>query len=141
MKNCDEFTGEKVLIVDDSISNQMLFNAFLKKENLYLEKANNGKEAIEKIELQKYDLIIMDLQMPIMNGMECTKLIRKNESLKGLVRTPIIVMSATPLTRLGRIVEESDMDLWDQYLSKPVDRESFLDNIKYLLGLVNSQVA
>lgn len=69
----DEVLGTKILIAEDNEINQEIIVELLKSENLIPEIANNGKEVLEKLENSKYDLILMDLQMPILDGYETTK--------------------------------------------------------------------
>jgi PAS domain S-box-containing protein len=89
----ERLKGKKILVVEDNMVNQMLVGFVLKKVNIVPDMAVNGKEAIRLCEKQTYDLIIMDLQMPEMDGYETTLYLRN--TLK--INTPIIAMTATAL--------------------------------------------
>jgi len=76
--------GAKVLLVEDNAINQEIANEILQKAGLVVTIANNGKEAVEKVKASKFDLVLMDLQMPEMNGFEATKIIKNDPDLKDL---------------------------------------------------------
>ena len=111
-----------ILVVDDYDINRELIAQILKKHNIQADFAVNGEDAVKMTEKNSYDIIFMDINMPIMNGVEATKMIRKNDST-----TPIIALSAN--------VFQSDIDLYTEvgmngYLAKPLDSTLFLDYIK-----------
>ena len=66
----------RVLIVDDIFTNRLLLSEILKNLDIEFDEVENGKEAIEAIQLGDYDLVLMDIEMPVMNGLETTKYIR-----------------------------------------------------------------
>ncbi len=83
----------KILIVDDIFVNRLLLKEVMKNLNVACVEAQNGKEAIEIIQKEKVDLVFMDIEMPVMNGLETTRYIR--EKLPSPVRyTPIIALTA-----------------------------------------------
>jgi PAS domain S-box-containing protein len=88
-----QLKGKKILVVEDNMVNQMLISFVLKKVHIVPDMAANGKEAINLCEKNHYDLIIMDLQMPEMDGYETTIYLREEMKLT----TPIIAMTATAL--------------------------------------------
>lgn len=88
-----QLKGKKILVVEDNMVNQMLISFVLKKVHIVPDMAANGKEAIVLCEKNHYDLIIMDLQMPEMDGYETTTYLREEMKLT----TPIIAMTATAL--------------------------------------------
>lgn len=88
-----QLSGKKILVVEDNLVNQKLISFVLQKMNIVIAIAANGKEAISLCEKNVYDLIIMDLQMPIMDGYETTIYLRQEMNLQ----TPIIAMTATAL--------------------------------------------
>lgn len=110
-KEVGKFTG-KILLVDDKKVNITVASLMLKKMGLNVDVAENGKEAVEKSEKDRFDLIFMDIQMPIMNGVEATKIIKSNTT------PPVIVgLSANNL--------EGDREKYlslgfDDYLPKPL---------------------
>jgi len=121
----------KVLIAEDNPVNQELLKAILNtKGDIVCEIANNGLEAIEKYKENKYDLIFMDIFMPIMQGEEATKKILEYEKNNNLAHTPIIALTANAL--------EGDKEKFlsqgfDDYISKPIKIQE-LDRVlaKYL---------
>jgi DNA-binding response OmpR family regulator len=82
---------KKILIVDDENSLRMLVNATLEGENYTIIQAKNGHEAILKNELEKPDLILLDLMMPGLSGMEALDILKKSETSK---KIPIIILTA-----------------------------------------------
>lgn len=84
----------KILLVEDNFLNQKLIDIHLKKQNHEIIFAGNGLEAIEKFKSDKYDLILMDIMMPEMDGLEATINIRKIEQENNLEKTPIIALTA-----------------------------------------------
>ena len=110
-----------IMLVEDNLSNQKLAQALLKKWGHKVEIANNGVESLEKHALQKFDLILMDLQMPLMGGFEATAKIRERESA-GMPRTPIVAMTANALEGDREKCIEGGMD---DYLSKPFKSDAF----------------
>lgn len=108
----------RVLIVDDNAANRQLLRLLLRKLDIETDLAENGAVAIQACETKKYDLILMDLQMPKMDGFEATRLIRSTET--GTRRTPIIAVTAGEVTTEWERCLQSGMD---GYLSKPIDLE------------------
>ena len=107
--------GIQLLIVEDNIANQMFMKVILNKLNINFDIANNGLEAIDKYKSNKYDLILMDVNMPIMNGIEATKEIRKTDK-----NIPIIALTASALEGDKEKFLNAGMN---DYLSKPLDIE------------------
>ena len=83
-------TCEDFLIVEDNELNQKIFKAFLKQKGYSFQVAGNGVEAVQKMKDCKFKVILMDLRMPVMDGIECTKFIRKRISKS----VPVIGVSA-----------------------------------------------
>ncbi|NQS89822.1 response regulator [Patescibacteria group bacterium] len=84
----------RILLVEDSKDNRLLIQAHLKRTPYQIDIAENGKIAIEKFTSKKYDLVLMDIQMPVMDGHSATKAIRKWEREKGVKATPVIALTA-----------------------------------------------
>jgi CheY-like chemotaxis protein len=108
-----------VLLVEDNEHNQLLADSYLKKHGVKLDKASNGKIALEKLKTKSYDIILMDLQMPIMDGIEATEHIRNVLKLK----TPIIACSAHAMTSERKKCLASGMN---DYISKPYAEKTLL---------------
>ena len=109
------FNGH-VLLVEDNKTNQMLMSAILKKKNLTFDIANDGIEAIESVQNQHYDLVLMDENMPNLNGIEATKQIR-NKGGK-FTNLPIIALTANAITGDREKFINAGMN---DYLTKPVN--------------------
>ena len=115
------FSG-KAIIVEDSMANQQLIGILLKKLGFEVEVAENGKEAIDKIEKCHFDLILMDMQMPIMNGYEATRALREKGN-----KTPIIAITANAMKGDEEKCIEAGCD---HCMSKPIDRMELAAIIK-----------
>ncbi|MGD0784291.1 MAG: ATP-binding protein [Sedimentisphaerales bacterium] len=114
-----------VLIVEDSPTNQMLVDLLLKRFGLKTEIVENGLLAVQKAAVNKYDVILMDMQMPVMNGYEATMQLRKD----GL-KIPIIALTACAMAGDD---EKCFAAGCSDYLTKPVDRKKLFELLtKYL---------
>src|SRR5262249_1154319 len=112
----------KILLVEDGLVNQTVAVGLLRPRGHTVIVANDGIEAVEQVSAQPFDLILMDVQMPRMDGFEATARIRKNEAA-GLRRTPIIAMTAHAMA------DDRDRCLnagMDAFLSKPVKKRELL---------------
>ncbi len=119
-----------VLLVEDNLINQKIVLLSLKKSVKNVEVANNGKEALDKFGSTKYDIILMDIQMPIMNGIVTTKKIRSIEKSTN-THTPIIAITANAL--LGD-KEECLAAGMDDYISKPFQIETLINKMEKQLS-------
>lgn len=122
----ENYQGRKfnILLVDDSEDNRVLICHYLKNLPFTCDEAANGQEAYDKFQTNNYDLVFMDIQMPIMTGYRATELIRHYEDKNKLIRTPIIALTATA------VVEDLQKTLnagCDAYAVKPVKRKEMLD--------------
>ncbi len=120
-----------ILLVEDNFLNQKFATATLKKEGHTVDIAENGKIAVKKFEENSYDLILMDIQMPVMDGLEATSEIRKVEK-KQNVKKPIkiIAITAYVMERDRKMCISAGMN---EYLAKPFKPQelvSLIDNIK-----------
>lgn len=114
----------RILLVDDSEDNRVLMIHYLKGLPFDCEEAVNGQEAVDKFKQQRFDLIFMDMQMPIMSGYKATEVIRHNEQEMKWPHTPIIALTATA------VVEDLQRALTsgcDSYAVKPVKKAEILD--------------
>ncbi|HEV2479265.1 MAG TPA: ATP-binding protein [Puia sp.] len=120
------FEGKQFLVVEDNPINQQLIVHVIKKAGAQVTVADNGREAIAQLEKQRFDLIVMDLQMPVMDGYETTKYLR--ETMKLL--TPIFAMTANALKGEQVRCLEAGMN---GYMSKPFDFHDFYNKVAELL--------
>lgn len=117
-----------VLVAEDHPINQRLITEILKERGHTFAIANNGLEVLEMMETQRFDIVLMDGQMPEMDGYQATAEIRKREKATG-VRTRIIAVTAHAMTQDRGICLSAGMD---GYIAKPVDGEELLDLIEQL---------
>jgi len=107
----------KILVAEDDRINQLYLKGFLKGKGFQVDAASNGIEVLEKVNLNKYDIILMDGQMPGMDGFEATRRIREKEILSN-THTPIIAITGYAITGDKEKFLDSGMD---DYISKPID--------------------
>jgi len=106
----------KILLAEDSLANQKLAIGLLKRWGHTTTVANNGREAVDLSSREEFDLILMDIQMPELDGMEATALIRQEQARTGR-RIPIIAMTAHAMKGDRQLCLDAGMD---EYVSKPV---------------------
>jgi len=109
----------KVLVVDDIEMNQQLAKHIMQSWGFTVDVAANGKEAVEKVEKNTYDLVLMDIQMPEMDGMQATENIRQLKDA-GKASTPIVALTANLLNGDGDRYLQKGMN---DYLPKPLDEQ------------------
>lgn len=116
----------KILLVEDYKHSQIIVTRLLKKNDFdSIVVVENGQEALEAVREQHYDLILMDMQMPVMNGFEATRKIRELEEYK---ETPIIALTAFAMK--GDREKCLDAGATD-YIPKPIDSQEFIQKVKY----------
>lgn len=118
----------KILLVEDNLMNQKVVMFNLKKLNCEITPVSNGKEALENFKNNSYDLILMDIMLPEMNGYEITTEIRKFEKLKE-VKNPVTIIALTANTY------ENDKEKcisvgMNEYLSKPFSAQQLIKTIE-----------
>ncbi|UQZ89893.1 hypothetical protein C4J81_11990 [Deltaproteobacteria bacterium Smac51] len=104
-----------ILLVEDNDMNQLIAKKLLEKKGLKVEVANNGQEAIDKLQATDYELVLMDIQMPVMDGISATLKIREMEKFNNL---PIIAMTAHAMSGDREKSLESGMN---DHVTKPID--------------------
>jgi len=117
----------RILVADHSADNRLLIEAFLKKTAALVDQAENGEVALEKFIARKYDVVLMDIQMPVMDGYTAAKLIRDWERKNNATPTPIIALTASVL---DEAVHKSFDAGCDTHVSKPVRRPVLLAAIR-----------
>jgi CheY-like chemotaxis protein/signal transduction histidine kinase/HPt (histidine-containing phosphotransfer) domain-containing protein len=117
----------RILLVEDDATNQKLARAMLTKLGLMVDMADNGRQGLHAVFGSHYDAVLMDCQMPEMDGFEATAGIRRQEQLQGLPRIPIIAMTANTMEGDRERCLEAGMD---DYLFKPVKRSQLADTLR-----------
>jgi CheY-like chemotaxis protein len=112
--------GARVLLVEDSKINQLVAIGLMEEARLTIDTADNGRIAVEKVAEGAYDLVLMDMQMPEMDGIEATKAIRADPRFAKL---PIVAMTANAMAGDRERCLEAGMD---DHVSKPIDPDELL---------------
>ncbi|MGH8583143.1 MAG: response regulator [Gammaproteobacteria bacterium] len=128
------FADRRVLLVEDNPVNQQVALAMLKRFGIEPRVANNGRLALEAIETETFDLVLMDCQMPEMDGYEATRRLRETEQIGGLARLPVVALTAHAM------VADRDKCLavgMNDYLSKPLQLHTLWEMLTRWLGGVS----
>jgi len=123
----ENIIGSRILVAEDNPVNQQIIKTILKKANLIVEVANNGKEAIGLLKDEKFDAILMDIQMPEMDGLEATKRIREIPDNKNL---PIIALTANAMDEDEQMCRLAGMN---GFITKPIDAEKLFKILSELI--------
>ncbi len=119
-----------ILLAEDNIPNQKLIVRILKREGHHVEIANNGEEALEALGKQSFDLVLMDLQMPKMDGIEATRIIRKSKNNGIDPKVPIVAVTAHAFEEHREMCMQSGMN---GFITKPFKREDIQLLTEYVL--------
>jgi two-component system, sensor histidine kinase and response regulator len=117
----------RILVADDSADNRLLIGAYLRREPYQIDFAENGKIAIDKFKSNQYGMVLMDVQMPEIDGLEATRIIRRWEKDNHRTPTPIIALTASALEEDEQRTRAAGCD---QHLSKPVKKSVLLQAIR-----------
>jgi len=120
-KDIKNIINSKVLLVEDNQINQEIIIGLLEHSKIELDIASNGKEAIDMFETDKYALILMDIQMPIMDGYEATQIIRQKDK-----KIPIIALSANAMRE---DIEKSALYGMNSHINKPIDVDKLYNTL------------
>lgn len=124
--------GIRVLLVEDNELNQLVAENSLKHYNCLVTKADNGRIAVELLEKEQFDIILMDIQMPEMDGIEATQILRENMGVK----TPIIALTANAFkSEIDKCISIG----MDDYITKPFAEESLINIIEKHIGRQKNQ--
>lgn len=115
-----------ILLVDDNEDNRHLICLYLQNTPFSLATAENGEEAVRLFKRSPFDLVLMDIEMPLMDGYEATRVLREWEKQQGLPATPIIALTAHAFVRFRKKCMEAGCS---DYLTKPVRRDKLIHTI------------
>ena len=116
-----------ILLVEDNKINQRVAQRMLQKFQLKVEIANNGQEAVEWLEMRSFDLVLMDMQMPVMDGLEATRCIR---NLRGITQPLVLAMTANASSEDRQRCMDAGMN---DFLSKPIKMEQLRRHLEHWL--------
>jgi CheY-like chemotaxis protein len=111
------WAGVRVLVAEDNVVNQRVARRFLERLGCEVEVVDDGAQAVEALSRSSYDFVLMDMQMPIMDGLEASRRIREQEQTNRQ-RTPIVALTADAMVGTFERCLEAGMD---DYLTKPID--------------------
>lgn len=126
-----------VLLVEDNAINAKFVTILFKKNNINFHLAENGEEAVEFYKQNNYDIILMDVQMPVMDGYQATAEIRKFEKENDLEKSVIIAMTAESMSGARETCLEAGMD---DYVSKPVEAKVLINVIYKYMDVINDNL-
>ncbi len=130
-KDIEESDKLKILVVEDNEINRKLIKRTLENYNIEVTLANNGKEALDEVKNRKFDLVFMDIAMPVMDGVEALHEILKHELEVGSKHTPIVALTANALKGdRERFLNEG----FDEYVTKPIKRSNVEAILQMFLG-------
>jgi CheY-like chemotaxis protein len=121
----------RVLAAEDNATNQLVLKTLLAPAGIAPTLVVNGREALEAWEQQAWDIVLMDIQMPEMDGVEATRAIRQRELETGRVRTPIVAVTANAMTHQVAEYEAAGMD---GVVAKPVDMANLFSVMEHALS-------
>jgi CheY-like chemotaxis protein len=125
-----------LLLVEDSADNRLIIQAYFKRASDHIDIAKNGAIAVEKFKSGKYDLVFMDVQMPVMDGYTATREIRKWEQEQGRKQTPIIALTAHAMKE--DVQKSLDAGCTD-HLTKPIRRATLMEAVQKYTGAKNKK--
>jgi CheY-like chemotaxis protein len=114
-------SGKSILVVEDNRINQIVTRKILEKNEMRCTLAENGEEGVKAMEKEPFDMVLMDINMPVMNGIEATKAIRKFNTT-----TPIIALTAVEVTEMRKEIYAAGME---DIIVKPYDVRKFTQTL------------
>ena len=115
--------GEQILLVEDNVMNRRLAQFLLKSEGYIVYEATNGREALELVKAHAPDLILMDLQLPELDGFTTTQILKQDATTKDI---PVVALTAYAMTGDAERASEAGCD---GYITKPFDKQGFLETV------------
>jgi two-component system, cell cycle response regulator DivK len=119
---------KKVLVIEDDEKNLRLMEDLLEFNGYIVIKAMDGKQGVDSVRTEKPDLILMDIQMPVMDGMEATKILKGDEETRDI---PIIALTSYAMQGDEQRIRETGCD---GYMTKPIDVKNFLKEVDKILN-------
>jgi CheY-like chemotaxis protein/HPt (histidine-containing phosphotransfer) domain-containing protein len=116
----------RLLVVDDGAENRELLSLVLAEQGLWVEEAENGQVALDKVAQGGFDLILMDMQMPVLDGFAATRILRERG-----VQTPIVALTANAMKGFEQEVLQAGCTA---YVTKPIDIDGLLAKLAQMLG-------
>ncbi|MBF0348650.1 MAG: PAS domain S-box protein [Magnetococcales bacterium] len=130
ISNVSSNDGLKILLADDAEDNRIVIEAFLSQTNHRLTLVENGQMALERFQEAAFDLVLMDIEMPVMDGLTATRNIRSWELIEGQPRTPIIALTAHAMKEESQRILEAGCDF---HLTKPIRKKKLLNLLHCLI--------
>jgi CheY-like chemotaxis protein len=134
----DVFDGARILLAEDNVVNQMLARRLLERLGANVTIADTGMAAIERLSISAFNVVLMDCQMPELDGYEATRRIRKGAAGEAARRVPIIALTANALSGDRERCLQSGMD---DYLVKPIDPDALREKLERVLNPVGAAVS
>lgn len=123
--------GKRLLVVDDDEPSRNLMKAILTAAGGSVDEASNGEEAVAAYDREHHDAVLMDVQMPLLDGMEATRIIRAKEAQGGAPHTIILAVTAHATEAHRQQCLDAGMDA---VITKPIEPLSIVDEVKVLLA-------
>ena len=130
--------GLDILLVDDSLNNRLLFSLFLRETNHRITETHDGQEGVEAFQRGRFDVIFMDMEMPLMDGYQATRIIRALEADKGLPSTPIVGMTTYALPEFRR---QCMLSGCSDFLTKPFTKTALFSLLDALMQMKQDAAA
>lgn len=127
-------TDIRIMLAEDEFINQRIITAYLEEQGALVTVCQHGRELLNKMQQQPADIILMDIRMPVMNGLEATKIIRKQERDTALLPIPIIALTAQATVDFEEKCKTAGMD---DYLTKPIPFDRLVETIYNLVNRKN----
>lgn len=130
-----DFAGLRLLLVEDNEINREFAGELLRGEDIEVDEAKDGEESVNMVQERKYDVVLMDIQMPVMDGLEATRRIRALGEMPGRERyatLPIIAMTALAM---AQDIEKSEQAGMNDHITKPVDPDTLLQALAKWVSL------
>jgi CheY-like chemotaxis protein len=127
-----------ILAAEDNEVNRLVLTTLLRQDGVSLTVVNNGAEAVETWRSGDWDLVLMDVRMPVMDGVAAARQIRSEERATGRARTPIIAVTANALPEQRAEYEQAGMDL---VVTKPLEVKALFRAIEQAVGRLRTEAA